>query len=86
RAANPTDDNLQIEITSTASGTTRGGRNYSVMLLDDLIYKRHCGIAVSGVKKFTLDGEKEITIDYGDGTCDTTFTITINGVSRTISL
>lgn len=86
RAANPLEDNLQVESSSTASGSTRGGRTYSLMLLEDLIYKRHCGIAVSGVKKYTINGEKEITIDYGDGECDKTFTVTINGRTRTITL
>jgi len=86
RAANPLENNLQVESSSTASGTTRGGRTYSLMLLEDLIYKRHCGIAVSGIKHYTINGEKEITIDYGDGECDKTFTITVNGRTRTISL
>lgn len=86
REDNPLHDNLRIEDTSTASGTTRGGRDYSMMLLEDLVYKRHCGIAVSGVKKYTIDGSKEITIDFGDGTCDRQFTVTVNGVTRNISL
>ncbi len=86
RGDNPLNDSLQIFNSSTASGTTRFGRNYSVVLLQDLIFKRHCGIAVSGIKKYTLDSEKEVTIDYGNGTCDRSFVITINGVSRTISL
>jgi len=86
RAANPLDDNLQIEHTSIASGTTRGGRSYAVTLLEDLVYKRHCGIAVSGIKKYLVDGKKEITIDYGDGTCDRAFSITVNGNTRNISL
>ena len=86
RAANPLEDYLQVENTSEASGTTRGGRTYSLTLLEDLIYKRHCGIAVSGVKKYVIDGEKEITIDYGDGDCDKSFTITINGKTRTIGI
>lgn len=84
RAQNPVDDNLTIESTSSASGTTRNGRTYQVDLLEDLVYKRHCGIAVSGVKKYTLDGEKEITVDYGDGECDRAFTVTMNGVTRDI--
>jgi hypothetical protein len=86
REANPLDDNLAIEMTSTASGTTRGGRSYEVSLLEDLVYKRSCGIAVSGIKKYVIDGEKEVTIDYGDGTCDKTFSITVNGVVRNITL
>lgn len=86
RAENPLDDNLQIESTSTASGTTRGGRSYEVTLLEDLVYKRHCGIATSGIKHYTIDGEKEISINYGEGTCDQSFSVTVNGVTRDISL
>lgn len=86
RAANPVDDHLEIEVSSTASGTTRGGRNYEMMLLERLIYKRHCGIAVSGVKQYTIDNEKEIAINFGDGTCDRSFVVTVNGVTRQISL
>ena len=86
RAANPLEDNLQIESSSTASGTTRGGRSYSVSLLEDLVYKRHCGIAVSGVKKYIIDGEKEVIVDYGDGACDREFSLTVNGVTKVITL
>lgn len=82
----PLDDSLLIESTSTASGTTRGGRTYEVMLLEDLVYKRHCGIAVSGIKHYTIDGEKEISINYGEGTCDRSFSVTVNGVTRDIPL
>jgi hypothetical protein len=85
RAENRLDDYLTIESTSSASGTTRGGRVYQVDILEDLIYKRHCGIAISGIKKYTLDGEKEITIDYGDGECDRAFTVTMDGVTRDIT-
>lgn len=86
RTDNPLDDYLQIENTSAASGVTRLGRQYSVDVVEDMIFKRHCGIAVSGIKKYIIDGDKEISIDYGDGTCDRSFIITINGVSRTIGL
>ena len=86
RTQNPLNDNLEVESTSSASGTSRGGRTYEIILLEPLVYKRHCGIAVSGIKKYTIDGEKEITIDYGDGECDRAFTVTINGVTREIAL
>ena len=85
REDNPINDNLRIENTSTASGTNRGGRQYSMMLLEDLVYKRHCRIAVQGVKKYTINGTKEITLNFGDGTCDRAFTVTTNGVTRNIS-
>jgi len=86
RAANPTDDYLLIDQSSVASGTTRAGREYSVSLTKALKYKRFCGIAVEGIKKFVVDGTKEIVIDYGDGTCDKSVVITVNGVTRNLSV
>ena len=86
RAANPLEDNLRVEDTSEASGTTRGGRSYVVDVLEAIVYKRRCGIAAAGVKKYVIDGEKEVTIDYGDGECDRKFSITVNGVTRDITL
>ena len=85
RTANPVNDMLVIDPAS-AHGTTRGGRKYDVLVLEALKYKRFCGIAVEGVKKYTIDNSKEITIDYGDGTCDKAVTITVNGVTRNINV
>jgi hypothetical protein len=86
RAANPSDDYLLIDQKSTANGTTRGGRSYAVSLLEGLKYKRFCGIAVDGIKRYVIDGEKEIVIDYGNGDCDKSVTITVNGITRNISV
>jgi hypothetical protein len=86
REASPVNDKLMIEQSSTASGVTRGGRSYAMSLLAALEFKRSCGMAVTGIKKFVIDGEKEITIDYGDGTCDKAVTITVNGVTRNITV
>jgi hypothetical protein len=84
RATNPVDDRLVIDQSSTASGVTRRGRDYQVSLLEALEYKRFCGMAVSGIKKFLIDGDKEIVIDYGDGECDKIVTVTVNGVTKNI--
>jgi len=86
RAASPADDYLLIDQTSVANGTTRGGRVYSVSLTEGLKYKRFCGIAVDGIKKYVIDGTKEITIDYGNGDCDKSVVITVNGVTRSLSV
>jgi len=86
RAANPTEDYLLIDQSSTANGKTRGGRTYSVSLSKALKYKRFCGIAVEGIKKYIIDGSKEITIDYGDGDCDKSVVITVNGVTRNLTV
>ncbi len=86
RAENPAEDRLVIHQGSTASGVNRAGRSYVVSLLKQLEYKRFCPMAISGTKKYVIDGSKEITIDYGSGSCDTSVTVTINGVTRTISI
>lgn len=86
RATNPLEDKLIIDQSSVASGNTRGGRAYQVSLLKQLEFKRACGVAVSGIKKYVIDGTKEITIDYGDGTCDKSITITVNGITRSITV
>lgn len=79
------DDVLTINPAS-ASGTTRGGRGYTVTVVEALKYKRFCGMAVDGIKKYVLDNSKEVTIDYGDGSCDKSLTVTVNGVTRNISV
>lgn len=86
RTTSPTDDNLIISANSHAEGETRGGRNYKVTILEPLEFKRFCGVAVSGVKKYVIDEEKDITIDYGDGSCDRKFVITVNGTTRELSV
>jgi hypothetical protein len=86
RAANPLEDYLVIDQASTANGITRGGRTYAVALSKALKYKRFCGIAVEGIKTYVIDGTKEITIDYGDGTCDKSVVITVNGVTRNLNV
>lgn len=86
RTASPLTDYLLIDQASTANGTTRGGRTYSVSLTKALKYQRFCSIAVEGIKRYIIDGSKEVVIDYGDGTCDKALTITVNGVTRNLTV
>ena len=86
RDANPINDKLVIHTGSSASGTTRGGRDYEVSLSKQLEYKRFCPMAISGIKTYTIDHNKEITIDYGAGECDRTFSVTIDGVTRSVTI
>ena len=85
RGANPSEDYLVIDQVSNANGITSGGRSYDVSLIEALKYKRFCGIAVDGIKKYIIDEDKEIVIDYGDGDCDKSVTITVNGVTQNIT-
>ncbi len=82
-----TDDYLLIDQSSEANGVTRGGRNYEVSLTKALKFKRSCGgIPVEGIKKYLIDGDKEIVIDYGDGTCDRKIVVTVNGITRSLTV
>ena len=75
---------------SAASGTNRHGRNYSVQITQELVFSIDCIISnkvyipVSGVKVITFDN-KVVTIDFGSGECDNTFTVTFDGRVRTES-
>lgn len=86
RASNPADDRLVIDVSSTASGTNRRERTYEVSLLEPLEFKRFCGFAVKGIKKYLIDGEREIIVDYGDGECDRSVTVTVDGVTQDITV
>ena len=74
-----------IDTDVAATGVNRRGVAYSMVIERDLIYKRGCPIAVQGVKVFRYNG-KEITVDYGAGTCDNVITITINENTRTVNV
>lgn len=86
RGANPAQDKIIVHSNSTADGITRVGTAYSVVLLEQLQYNRFCPMAVSGIKKYEIDSEKELTIDYGSGDCDNEIVVKFNGITRTVTL
>lgn len=68
----------RLIIYGTAEGNNRNGRGYTITILERLIYDRSCEdvfIPVSG-KKLIKHGQREITVDYGNGECDNTVVIT----------
>lgn len=89
RASNPTED--MWSVTGSASGKNRRDKTYTMEITKALVYKRACAIsdktfiAVEGTKVFTTDN-KQITIDFGDGSCDNKLTITINGKSKEVTV
>lgn len=80
-----------ISLDGSASGTNRRGRNYGMQILETLVFKKQCVVedaiymAVDGRKKFTTDN-REVIVDYGDGTCDRQVTIQIGDFSRTFGV
>ncbi|WKZ58187.1 MAG: hypothetical protein QY309_09930 [Cyclobacteriaceae bacterium] len=71
----------------TAAGENRRGRAYTMTILEPLVYKRGCPIAVEGVKQFVdVATGKVVTVDYGDGACDRIITISVDGNSRSVNV
>lgn len=88
-ASTPLNDEFQIE--GTANGITRAGRAYKATITEKIIFRIACAndrifIPVQGGKDIEIDGSLTITVDYGDGTCDNTVTITKGEDSREIDV
>lgn len=75
-----------VELYGGAAGINVSAVDYSseISAGNPLTYSRECyrGLPVSGVKTFTV-GDDVSVIDFGDGTCDRTVTITVNGETTT---
>jgi len=73
-----------MTVTGSWSGTTRRGTAFSGNITKDVVFKagcfgrRHKFLPVSGTIDIVTGGVTS-TIDYGDGTCDRTYTITSAG-------
>jgi len=95
RSATVVDDKFIVSQTAgavnAASGTNRHGVGYSVQITTPLEYSRACAISnkvfrpVKGVRVITYDTNKVVTIDFGNGTCDNSYTISANGHTRTVN-
>lgn len=73
---NPWDDVYLI--TGSADGVNVEGEHFNVTILTPLRIKIGCRWIAAGSLKLTSDGT-EIIVDYGDGSCDASATVTING-------
>ncbi len=81
--AEKSDDSFKI--TGTGSITQDGSSTYSRKILVPLFVDRSCHYILSGQVELT-NAEGTILIDYGDGTCDNTATVTKDGVTEEIDL
>ncbi len=73
-----------FHIGGTYSGKNRQDRNYSMTSTTDLEYKASCrrdGFRKpsAGVVEVESSNFPDYTVDFGSGTCDDTYTVTING-------
>lgn len=80
---NWTDDTQRIS--GAITGTTREGTAYTASIVKDITYSVSClnedvNGPVSGTIEISSGGTTSV-VDYGDGTCDNIYTVTINGVT-----
>jgi hypothetical protein len=75
----------------SAWGTNRFNNSYTVVISTPLKYTVACVafnkvyIPGEGLKIITqVDKSRTFTMDFGDGTCDKTFTVSVDGRSRTL--
>jgi hypothetical protein len=94
RASVSQNDEWHILKGGQATGTCKNGNTYQMLITSDLVHKISClankvFIPVSGTKVITVTkstGTKEYDIDYGDGNCDNSITVTVNGKAKTITV
>lgn len=75
----------QYEISGTATGTFSSGGGYTAQTTSPLHINIGCGFPVSGTLELTPQNKPVRVVDYGQGTCDYTFTVTVNGHVYTIN-
>lgn len=76
-----------MSIAGSFNGTTRQGVSYSTVIKESVVFKTGCfggkhKIPVDGIVEVTTNGELSV-LDYGNGECDKTYTVTINGETTT---
>lgn len=74
----------EYDIIGTASASVVNGEGYNAVVVQPLHVKVGCPYITKGVLNFTPTNLPLRVIDYGDGTCDYKFTVTINGQTYTI--
>ena len=75
----------EYDITGTASGVFSSGGSYAANITAPVHIKVGCGFPVSGTMEITPQSHPVRVLDYGTGTCDATFTVTVNGHTYTFN-
>ena len=73
------------DVTGTANAQVVNGDGYVANITSPLHVKVGCPYITKGVLEITPTGKSMRKIDYGQGSCDGTFTIEINGNTYTIN-
>ncbi len=80
----PSDD--AYVITGHGHGVNRHSHAYVMNIQEPLHVHAGCPFITQGVVAVTPENQPTRTLDYGDGSCDNTATVTVNGQSFTITI
>ena len=75
-----------FQLTGHAVGTRRDGKAISWVITEPLVISNNCRWIRKGVKVITLEGQSDITVDFGENECDNIATASQDGVSKEITL
>ncbi len=75
------------EIEGSSNGINRHGRHYYTNITSPLLFERDCngGSITKGILVITPEGLDQRIINFGNGDCDNTIIITVNGTDHTIT-
>lgn len=73
-------------ITGGGSGVNRHGTAYTVNITSALRVEIGCPFITAGSVDIIPEGHATRTIDYGNGSCDGTFTVSVNGHTFTVTI
>lgn len=76
----------EFTISGTASGTKANGIAFTAEITSSLVRSIVCQQFTKGILTITPAGKKARVIDYGNGDCDGTATVTVGEYSKTISV
>jgi hypothetical protein len=73
-------------IYGSTSGTAANGQSYTLTIDTALDVKLNCKYITAGVLTFHAAGIPDVSLEYGDGTCDNVAVLTVSGVHITVYL
>ncbi len=70
-------DDDELRVSGNFSGDDIDGDSYSGIIKTELVMPVDCGCFVSGEQEITINSEDVYNLNFGDGTCDNTATLTL---------
>lgn len=82
-------DKVTLSITGSTNGLTKAGSEYTTEITEPLIIESSClaqrnYLPSKGNKLISLKNANDVNVNYGDGTCDQVFTVSIGTYSKEV--